>query len=38
VVIGIKNGEIVYVPFSKATTERKVIDNINIEMVKMLSI
>ena len=38
VMIGTKNGELVYVPFSKATTEKKIIDNMSIEMLKMLSI
>ena len=38
VMIGIKNGELVYVPFSKATTHTKTIDHEGIELVKMLSI
>ncbi len=38
VMIGIKNGELVYVPFSKATTHTKVIDHEGVELVKMLSI
>lgn len=38
VMIGIKNGELVYVPFSKATTHTKTIDHEGVELVKMLSI
>lgn len=38
VMIGIKNGELVYVPFSKATTHTRNIDLEGIELVKMLSI
>ena len=38
VMIGIKNGELVYVPFSKATTHTKTIDHECVELVKMLSI
>ena len=38
VMIGIKNGELVYVPFSKATTHKHSITAHDIEIVKMLSI
>lgn len=38
VMIGIRKGEIVYVPFSKATTERKPVSDADIELVKILSI
>lgn len=38
VMIGIKNGELVYVPFSKATTHKHSITSHDIEIVKMLSI
>ena len=38
VMIGIKNGELVYVPFSKATTHKKSISTEELDMVKMLSI
>lgn len=38
VMIGIKNGELVYVPFSKATTHTKTIDHEGVKLVKMLSI
>ena len=38
VMIGIKNGALVYVPFSKATTHTKTIDHEGVELVKMLSI
>lgn len=38
VMIGIKNGELVYTPFSKATTEKKPVNNADIELVKILSI
>lgn len=38
VMIGIKNGELVYTPFSKATTEKKPVSNADIELVKILSI
>ena len=38
VMIGIKNGELVYVPFSKATTHTRTIDLEGLDIVKMLSI
>lgn len=38
VMIGIKNGELVYVPFSKATTHKHSIGGVDLEIVKMLSI
>ena len=38
VMIGIKNGELVYVPFSKATQHKQSIDKECIEIVKILSI
>lgn len=38
VMIGIKNGELVYVPFSKATQHKQSIDKESIEIVKILSI
>lgn len=38
VMIGIKNGELVYVPFSKATTHKHSITAHDIEIVKILSI
>lgn len=38
VMIGIKNGELVYVPFSKATTHRRLIDASQTDIVKILSI
>lgn len=38
VMIGIKNGELVYVPFSKATTHKQKLDVAGIELIKMLSI
>lgn len=38
VMIGIKNGELVYVPFSKATNHSSSIDRNDIEIVKILSI
>lgn len=38
VMIGIKNGELVYVPFSKATHHSSTIDRSDIEIVKILSI
>lgn len=38
VMIGIRNGEITYVPFSKAVSHDKPIDRNNLELVKILSI
>lgn len=38
VMIGIKNGELVYVPFSKATIHKQKLDIQGMELVKMLSI
>lgn len=38
VMIGIKNGELVYVPFSKATTHKHTIGSAELDIVKMLSI
>ncbi len=38
VMIGIKNGEIVYVPFKKAINGKKTLDTSNLELVKILSI
>ena len=38
VMIGIKNGELVYVPFSKATTHKRSIEAAQADIVKMLSI
>lgn len=38
VMIGIKNGELIYVPFSKATCHNRTIDHEGIDIVKMLSI
>ena len=38
VMIGIKNGELVYVPFSKATTHTRTMDLEGLNIVKMLSI
>ena len=38
VMIGIKNGELVYVPFSKATTHKHSIGSAELDIVKMLSI
>ncbi len=38
VMIGIKNGELVYVPFSKATQHIRNVDHEGVEMVKILSI
>lgn len=38
VMIGIKNGELVYVPFSKATQHKQTIDKHSVDIVKMLSI
>ena len=38
VMIGIKNGELIYVPFSKATCHNHTIDHEGIDIVKMLSI
>lgn len=38
VMIGIKNGELVYTPLSKATTEKKDIKDTDVELVKILSI
>lgn len=38
VMIGIKNGELIYVPFSKATCHNRSIDHEGIDIVKMLSI
>ncbi len=38
VMIGIKNGELVYTPLSKAITEKKHIKETDIELVKILSI
>ena len=38
VMIGIKNGELVYVPFSKATTHTRTMDLEGLDIVKMLSI
>lgn len=38
VMIGIKNGELVYVPFSKATQHHPTLDHDDMEIVKMLSI
>lgn len=38
VMIGIKNGELVYVPFSKATQHSSTIDRNDVEIVKILSI
>ena len=38
VMIGIKNGELVYIPFSKATTHKQKLDIQGMELVKMLSI
>ena len=38
VMIGIKNGELVYVPFSKATTHTRTMDLGGLDIVKMLSI
>ena len=38
VMIGTKNGELVYTPLSKAITERKPIKEADIELVKLLSI
>lgn len=38
VMIGIKNGELVYVPFSKATQHSSTINHRDIELVKILSI
>ena len=38
VMIGIKNGDLVYVPFSKATQHSSTIDRNDVEIVKILSI
>jgi 6-phosphofructokinase 1 len=38
VMIGIKNGDLVYVPFSKATQHNSSIDRGDIDLVKILSI
>ena len=38
VMIGIKNGRIIYIPLSKATTEKKPIRDVDIELIKTLSI
>ena len=38
VMIGIKNGELVYVPFSKATTHKHSLSSSDMDIVKMLSI
>lgn len=38
IMIGIKNGELVYVPFSKATTHKRSIEAAQADIVKMLSI
>ena len=38
VMIGTKNGELVYIPFSKATTHKQKLDIQGMELVKMLSI
>lgn len=38
VMIGIKNGELVYVPFSKATQHHSIPNHDDMEIVKMLSI
>lgn len=38
VMIGIKNGELIYVPFSKATTHKHSIGSAELDIVKMLSI
>ena len=38
VMIGIKNGELVYVPFVKATTHVRTVDYKGVEIVKTLSI
>ena len=38
VMIGIKNGELVYVPFSKATTNKRSIEAAQTDIVKILSI
>ena len=38
VLIGTRNGELAYTPFSKAITEKKPVKDIDIELVKILSI
>ena len=38
VMIGIENGKLTYVPFSKAIKHRKAIDRDVLELVKILSI
>lgn len=38
VMIGIKNGQMVYVPFSKAVSHNKTIDRTSLDLVKILSI
>ena len=38
VMIGIRNGELVYTPLSKATNEKKLVKDTDIELVKTLSI
>ena len=38
VMVGIKNGEIVYVPFSKAVGQSKSINRKSLDLVKILSI
>jgi 6-phosphofructokinase 1 len=38
VMIGIRNGELVYTPLSKATNEKKLVKDADIELVKTLSI
>lgn len=38
VLIGIRNGELAYTPFSKAITEKKPVKDADIELVKILSI
>lgn len=38
VLIGIRNGELAYTPFSKAITEKKPVKDTDIELVKILSI
>lgn len=38
IMIGIKNGDLVYVPFSKATTHKHSIGSADLDIVKMLSI
>ena len=38
IMVGVKNGEMVYTPFSQALSKTKTIKSSNIELVKMLSI